>query len=152
MSGEAPSPRRPGTDPPLGSAQPPCRHEDQRHGDVSRGIRQHPRRVRHEHPPLATGGDVDVVVPDGHVRDDAKPRPRGIQHLSVHPVDEHRDQSVDPGQGGQELVPGHRGVDVAEDDVVAGLAKARHGIPHDLSGDENAPHGHMIFRTSGRGR
>jgi hypothetical protein len=80
------------------------------------------------------------------------PGPAASQHLSVHPVDEHRDQSVDPGQGGQELVPGHRGVDVAEDDVVAGLAKARHGIPHDLSSDENAPHGHMIFRTSGRGR
>ena len=49
-------------------ASPARGHQDQRHCDISRGIRHRARRVRHGHPMGAGGFYIDVIVSDAEIR------------------------------------------------------------------------------------
>ena len=60
----------PRPDPPLPLPQPARDREHQRDREVGGRVRQHAGRVRDPHAVLARRVDVDVVVADGHVRDD----------------------------------------------------------------------------------
>ena len=142
----------PGAHPALGGAQAASRHQDQGHRDVGRRVGEHPGGVGHDHAALGAGGDVDVVVPHDHVGDDPQTRPGGIQQLRVDPVDHHGDQRVDAGHRREQLVSGHGGRDVAVGDLVPGGGQAGRPVAGEVGGDEDACHGHMIFRTRGSGR
>ena len=67
--------------------------EDERPRDVGRRVGQDVRRVGDDDPARARRGDVDVVVADGDVRDDAEPVCVREQ-LGVHHVHEHRKQPL----------------------------------------------------------
>jgi hypothetical protein len=71
-------------------------------GEVGRGLGQDPGGVGDDDAPPAGGGDVDVVVPDGHVRDDPKPRGVGEQGL-VDRVGQEAHESVGVAELGGEL-------------------------------------------------
>ena len=88
----------------------------------------------------------------GDVRDDAQLRAGGVEELGVDPVDEHRDEGVGAGHRGEQLVARHRRVDVAGGHVVTGRGEPGRGVAGEAGGDEDACHGHMIFRTRGSGR
>jgi hypothetical protein len=48
------------------------------------GVREHPRRVRHDDPACADRVEVDVVETDGVVGDDAQLGPRRVEERLVH--------------------------------------------------------------------
>jgi hypothetical protein len=50
----------------------PPHGEDQREGEVGGRLVEHARRVGHDHPARRARGDVDPVVADAEVRDDAQ--------------------------------------------------------------------------------
>ena len=60
------------------SASPPeaAGGQDQEEGEVGRGLVEHPRRVADVDPQAPGGGDVDVVVADGHVGHHLQPARR----------------------------------------------------------------------------
>jgi hypothetical protein len=57
---------------PLALAEPPRRGEHQGDSELRGRVREDVRRVRDHHAPLAAGLEIDVVVPDGEVRDEPK--------------------------------------------------------------------------------
>ena len=84
----APSPLQSRTaDQALALAEPPGDGENQRDREVGRRVGEDSRRVRDDDAALARGGDVDVVVADADIRDDAelryRPRSRPLSTLSV---------------------------------------------------------------------
>ena len=89
-----PAPLRAAADHALALAQPASDHEDQRHRDVGRRVREHAWRVRDQHAAGRTGSNVDVVVADGRVGDDAQLRAGGVEEGIVDLVVEERDDGV----------------------------------------------------------
>ena len=79
----APLPRLVRADDALALAQATGDHQDQRHGDVGRGIGQHTGCVGRDHASLAARGHVDVVVPDRNVGDHLQLRACGVEEGSV---------------------------------------------------------------------
>ena len=67
--------------------------EDDRPGEVGRGLGEHVGRVGHHHAARAGRGHVDVVVSHGHGGHDAQVR-SGLQHGVVHRVGEHRHERL----------------------------------------------------------
>ncbi len=78
----------------LALAEPAHDHQDQRHRDVGRGVGEHAGRIGDEHPAGGAGGDVDVVVAHGDVRDDAQLRPGGVEEGVVDPIAQQRHDRV----------------------------------------------------------
>ena len=73
--------------------QPSRRSEEQGEREVSSGVGQDARGVRHQHAALARRIDVDVVVADRHVRDRTHRR-TGVQETLVDLLRDHRQQAV----------------------------------------------------------
>ena len=88
---------------PLAFAQPAGHGQDQRQREIGRGIRQDVRRVGDDDAPLTRGGDVDVVVADGDVGDDAQSLAR-FDHRPIDGVGDHRQQRLLAGDAAHQLV------------------------------------------------
>ena len=107
----APLPRCAGSDQPLPLAESACHHEHERHREVGGGVGQHPRGIGHSDPSGPTGGNVDVVVSNGHVGNHPQGRCR-VEERLIDSVGEQGDRVV----GGGELLVTHLG----RDHLVAG--------------------------------
>ena len=81
---------------PLPFAQPAGDRQDQRHGEVGRGVGQHPGSVGDDHAALRRRADVDVVVADGHVGHDPELGPGRVEEGAVDTVVQHRHGRVGP--------------------------------------------------------
>ena len=67
----------------LAFAKTPRDREDQAPGEIRTRIGEHVGRVRDRNAARPAGGNVDVVVANGHVGDDLQLRPGGIQHRGI---------------------------------------------------------------------
>ena len=74
---------------------PPCRREQQGHGEVGGGVGQHARGVADGDSPPGGGGDVHVVVPDRVDADPAQGGHPGVEDARIDHVDELRAEDVD---------------------------------------------------------
>ena len=70
----------------------PRKREQQRPGQLRRGLREHVWRVRDRHTARLHGRDIDVVVADGHVGDDLQLR-RRVDDGSINAVGEETDKA-----------------------------------------------------------
>ena len=95
---------------PLGLRQPPGRAQHQRPRQVSRGLREHSRRVADGHPALAGGRQVHVVHPHRVVGHRREPWAR-VEQRGVHPLRELGEQAIGFARMlDQPLGPGRRGL------------------------------------------
>ena len=78
----------------LALAQAAGRHQDERERDVGGRIGEDAGRVREAHAARRAGRDVDVVVADRDVRDDAQLRPGGVEEGVVDAIVEEGDDGV----------------------------------------------------------
>ncbi len=69
------------------------RCQEERERQVGGCLGEDARRVRDEDAALGRRRNVDVVVADGHLRDDAQPL-AGVEYGGVDRVDEHREEGV----------------------------------------------------------
>ena len=85
----------PGAQVGLGRRREPRRREDQQEREVGRRLVEHARRVADRDAARRRRGDVDVVVADRDVRDDAQSGRAGGEHRVVDRVGEQADERVD---------------------------------------------------------
>ena len=97
--------------------------EQQRPGVIRGGVRQHVRSVADEHAALAGRGDVDVVVADREVRDDAQTGVP-VEDRAIDAIGEQGDGAIAALQQGIELVWARRQLLIPELDRRSPLAMA----------------------------
>ena len=78
--------------------------------EIGGGIGQHVGGIGDHDPAPGAGRDVDVVVAHRHVGDDAKVG-AGVQQRLVDGLADHADQPLLVSQAGEQLRPGHGGID-----------------------------------------
>jgi hypothetical protein len=93
---------------PLGDA--PRGGHEQRPREVRGGLGQDAGRVADRDAAARARRDVDVVVPDGEVRDDLQAGPSRVEELVVDPLRRQREDAIDADDPAQELGPGRRHV------------------------------------------
>ena len=92
-----------GADDAFGLAQPPRDGEDQREGEVRRGVGEHIGGVGDDNASRTCRRDVDVVVADRHVRDHAEVASR-LDDGGIDGIDHHADQSLLAGDPAHQFV------------------------------------------------
>ena len=102
---------------------------------------RHAGRVRHHDAAPGARRDVDVVVADRDVRDDAKPRARGVEERVVDPVVEQRHDAVRSGDGRVQLVRRKRPVVRRDPDVARRLEKLDRRLGDPPRDDDPRRHG-----------
>ena len=108
---------------PIALDEPPRDREDQRPRELGDGFGEDAGRVRDDDPAGARRGDVDVVVADGDLTDDAQRRPRRVHQRAVDAIGQQADERIRAADAGAPFVgAGAR----RRDDDVAELAQHRH--------------------------
>ena len=139
----APLPRGLAADDALALGEATGDHQDERHRDVGGRVGQHTRGVGDDDVALRAGGDVDVVVPDGHVGHALQLRACCIQQFTVDLLGQQRDERVGALDTCQQLGARDRARLLPGEDVV-GLTERLEGDLRNLAGDDDAGHQEAI--------
>jgi len=121
---------------PLAFAHAPREREDQRPGQIGRRVGEHVRGIGHPDAAGGAGRDVDVVVSDSVIGDDAQPR-GGLEQLLVHAVSPDRQQRRGLAHPPQQLAALHRLLRIVHVDLDARSQDVL-GSEHEPAGDEDA--------------
>jgi hypothetical protein len=127
----------------LGVVRESGRGQDEQEREVGGGLVEDAGGVAHGDAELGRGGDVDVVIADRDVRDDAQASTRGsgLQHRAVDAVGEQAHDPVDIGGRRDQLIVRVGTVGVPLDELVTGADQRLQPAVGNPAGDENSSHG-----------
>ena len=114
--------------------------EDQRESQLGSRTREHARCVRHDHAPARRGSEIDVVVPNRVVCDDAQLVARRVQQLVVDRVSRHDQEPVLPGGQRKDIGSRRRQLRIANDQI-EGRLELGDDARHHATGKVDAWHG-----------
>ena len=124
----------------LGFAEPARAHQDQRERNIGGRLRQDARRVGCDHTVASARFEIEVVVTDRHVRDDAQAGAGRVEQGVVDRVMEQRDHGTRSRNSGVKFVHGQRSV-VGETHVSADARKSSSaGSGNATRDDDLLPH------------
>ena len=126
----------PDTDQTLALAQSAGDHQHQGDCKIRGGIAEHAGRVGDDHATPGAGGDIDVVVTDGHVGDDLQLRRSGEECL-VDSIGQQRDRRIGRGELFVAHVRGDRLVVIPRPQVADRAEQFETGVG-DPSGDDDS--------------
>jgi hypothetical protein len=128
--------------------RPARRGQDEQEGEVGGRLVEHARRVAHRDAELGRGVEVDVVVADGDVRDDAQAWRARRKHGGVDAIREQRDDRVGVGRERDDLVVAEACVPVGLDELVAGFRERVEAAGWQAARDQDARQSRFSARCS----